>query len=557
MKYFQNMKYNLLLLLLIGILLNSTAQIAPNKYYVQFTDKDNSLYTTDNPEAFLTQRAIDRRNKQSIIITENDIPVNESYIMGVQNIGVQILNPSKWLNGVTVFTEDSTLIPLIDALPYVSATLKVTGNNAPVYDKFSNLINNNISNNANRNSNNKFELDYGLSYPQIAQLKGISLHDKGYMGQGMVVAVLDAGFTGVIEHPVFQYMWDNNKILGTKDFVNVGGDVYEGHEHGKMVLSCMAANSPGEMIGTAPEADYWLLRSEEGSAENVIEEYNWVSAAEFADSVGADVINSSLSYFGFDMPEWSYTPADMDGNTAISTIGADIAASKGILICNSAGNSGTLVGAPADGDSVFTIGSVDITGVRSDFSSIGPTADGRIKPNVMACGAGATIAVGTVDISISGYGTSFSSPILAGMVTCLWQSHPEMTAMEIQESIMSSGSTSGNPDNFMGWDIPNFTSADSSLTLINPPAILNKKVKVGPSPFRNQLIIEVDIDTSETVKVELINITGEIVLNRSYELSKYNNSIKLTGSIATLTHGVYFIKIITKHSTEIVKVIKS
>ena len=334
------------------------------------------------------------------------------------------------------------------------------------------------------------------------------------------------------------------------------GDVYVGHEHGSMVLSCMAAYLPEEMIGTSPEADYWLLRSEEAPLENIIEEYNWVSAAEFADSVGADVINSSLSYFDFDMPEWSYDYSEMDGNTAISTIGADIASSKGMIVCNSAGNSGYLVGAPADGDSVMTVGAVDINGDRAGFSSIGPTADGRIKPNVMACGAGATIAVGTSGISTNGYGTSFSSPILAGMITCLWQSHPEMSALEVMESVMESGSFATAPDNYMGWGIPDFSSADSILTSINPP--LNSKlfVSAGPSPFKNQLQIIVDTDSSEFINLELINLAGNTIMKMGYEVSRLNNNIIINSGLTGLPQGVYFLKVISKTKAQTVKLLK-
>lgn len=549
------MKSPTLLIIILTFALNSFGQIAPNKYYVQFTDKNNSPYSIGNPEEFLTERAINRREKFNIPIVENDIPVNPSYLQGVADIGVQLLNPSRWLNGVTIFTSNASLIDQINALPYVSGTLKMTDRNPDPTSKFENLIREELTQPVNTKSGST--MDYGLSYGQIEQLNGIDLHDKGFKGEGMVIAVLDAGFTGVIEHPVFQHLWDNNKILGTKDFVYVDGNVYEGHEHGKMVLSCMAAYVPGEMIGTSPEADYWLLRSEEGPLENIIEEYNWVSAAEFADSVGADVINSSLSYFDFDMPEWTYDYEDMDGNTAISTIGADIAASKGMIVCNSAGNSGYLVGAPADGDSVMTVGAVDINGNRADFSSIGPTADGRIKPNSMATGAGATIAVGSSNISTGGYGTSFSSPILAGMITCLWQSHPEMTAMEVMESVMESGSTASDPDNYMGWGIPDFTSADSILTSINPPAYENSKISVGPSPFSDELTIKVDVDTAETISVRLINIKGNIVLNRKYNVSKANNTIQLTYEISGLAQGVYFLTIDSERWTETVKVLRN
>lgn len=551
------MKRNLLLLILIGITANLFTQIAPDKYYVQFTDKNDSPYSIDNPGEFLTQRALNRRSNQGITISENDIPVNPQYLQGVASIGVELLNPTRWLNGVTVFTEDPALIAQIEALPYVSGTLKFNYSQEYSSDKFNEIMDVTGSNNSEaRNNKSTSSLDYGYAFGQIDQLNGIPLHDEGFQGQGMVIAVLDAGFTGVEVHPVFDYLWENDKILGNKDFVYMGGNVFEGHDHGHKVLSCMGAYLPGEMIGTAPEADYWLLRSEEGPHENIIEEYNWVSAAEFADSVGADVINSSLSYSTFDLPQWDYTPADMDGNTAIATRGADIATSKGILVCNSAGNSGSWIGSPGDADSVFTVGAVYLNDQRADFSSVGPTADGRIKPTAMACGAGATIAVGNADISTNGYGTSFSSPILAGMVACLWQSHPEMTVMEVYEAIKESGSYADDPDNYMGWGIPDFYGADSILTSIEPHSFGDNLVAVSPNPFRNRLKVDVNIDSAENISVEIINMAGEIVLNGYFKLTKVDNSFELTSRLTALPQGLYFLKIVTNNRTSVVKIIK-
>lgn len=551
------MKHNLLLLILIGVTINLFAQIAPDKYYVQFTDKNDSPYSIDNPGEFLTQRALDRRSAQGITIKENDIPVNPQYLQGVAAIGVEMLNPTRWMNGVTVFTEDPALIAQIEALPYVSGTLRFNYSEKYSSDKFKEIMGYEGSNNSEAGNNKSTSsLDYGYAFGQIDQLNGIPLHDDGFQGQGMVIAVLDAGFTGVNAHPVFDYLWDNDRILGTKDFVYMGGNVFEGHDHGKKVLSCMGANLPGEMIGTAPESSYWLLRSEEGPHENIIEEYNWVSAAEFADSVGADVINSSLSYATFDLPQWDYTPADMDGNTAIATRGADIAASKGILVCNSAGNSGDWIGSPGDADSVFTVGAVYLNDQRADFSSIGPTADGRIKPTAMACGAGATIAIENSGISTNGYGTSFSSPIMAGMVACLWQSHPEMSVMEVYEAIKESGTYADDPDNYYGWGIPDFYGADSILTSIKPPSFGDNLVSVSPNPFSNRLKVDVNIDTAENISVEIINIAGEIVLNEHYELTKTGNTFELSSRLTALPQGLYFLKIVTKTRTSVVKIVK-
>ena len=554
------MKRNILFIFLFGIIISSVAQVAPDKYYIQFTDKNDSPYSIDNPSEFLTQRALDRRANQGIEISENDIPVNVVYLQGVADIGVEILNATRWLNGVTIFTEDPTLIEQIEALPYVSGAIKFNYSKNFNSDKFIEISTNEI-NNETRGNNSINSLDYGLAFGQIDQLNGIPLHDNGYKGEGMVIAVLDAGFTGAEEHPVLQYLWDNNRILGSKDFVYKEGGVFNDSEHGKMVLSCMGANLPGEMIGTAPEASYWLLRSEESPHENIIEEYNWMSAAEYADSVGADIINSSLGYIDFDNPIFDHTHGALNGDSTVVTRAADIAASKGILVVNSAGNSGSdssfpWIGAPADGDSVLTIGAVRLNDQRASFSSIGPTADGRIKPTVMACGQGSTIAVGSQGISTSGNGTSFSSPIMAGMVACLWQAFPNMSIMEVQEAIKQSGSYATDPNDYMGWGIPNFYGADSILTVINPPSTSEKFITSSPNPFTNKIFVTVNIDSAETVSIELINLAGNIVLRETHNLTVYDNSFELKTELIQLSQGIYFLKVVSKNKTAVVKVIK-
>lgn len=555
------MKKNLLLLLLIGIVINTFAQVAPDKYYIQFTNKAGSIYSIDHPEEFLTQRAIDRRNKFDIDIVENDIPVNSNYIQGVADVGVDILNATRWLNGVTIYTTDPSLVDQIKALPYVSSSVKFNYKKNNISSKFSNVSRDQV-NTTKQGYSSLASMDYGYSLGQIEQLNGIALHNNGYKGEGMVIAVLDAGFSGALEHPVLAYLWDNNKILGSKDFVYMGGSVFNDSEHGKMVLSCIGANLPGEMIGTAPEAEFWLLRSEEAPHENIIEEYNWMSAAEYADSVGADVINSSLGYIDFDNPAFNHNHGAMNGDSTVITRAADFAASKGILVVNSAGNSGgsatyPWIGAPADGDSVLSIGAVNITGQRASFSSIGPTADGRIKPNVMACGEGATIAVGSDGISTWGNGTSFSSPILAGMATCLWQAHPEMTIMEIQEAIKQSGSNATTPDDYMGWGIPDFQEANSILTTTNPAIFIDNLVATYPNPFNDFLFVEINNDTTEKIDFELFDVAGNVVYSQAFEVSSNNNKVKLTNEIEALSQGIYFLKIRAKNKTVITKVIKA
>ena len=549
----------LLLLVLVTIFFQGVAQVAPGKYYVQFTDKNNSPYSLDHPEDFLTQRAIDRRTKQNISYNETDLPVNPQYITGVAATGAEILNPTKWMNGVLIYTTNPSVIDSINALPYVSVVRSVSGvatNSTKPFFK-----NESISPENKRKSkvvNREIEsFDYGFAEAQIDLINGIPLHEAGFRGEGMVIAVLDAGFDKVDVDLLFDSLRNDGRILGTKDFVTPGGNVYQAFFHGRNVLSTMAANIPGLMIGTAPKASYWLLRSENASQEYVSEEYNWVSAAEFADSVGADVINSSLGYTTFDDPAQNHTYADMDGNSTVITRGADMAASKGILVVNSAGNSAEsswhYIGAPADGDSVFSIGAVDNNGFYAYFSSTGPTADGRVKPNVTATGWGTTVSDGNNGITY-GSGTSYSSPIIAGMSACLWQAMPEMTNMEIQQAIMESASQFTNPDSLLGFGIPNYQSAWWILTSIDSNTDEGAKLAaIYPNPFSNYLTVRLLGDTREA-SVKVFNMLGEVVVEQTVSSPYYR--INLNGYQDNMPRGFYFVEIINDHKVQTVKLIK-
>ncbi len=556
--YLRNMK-NLIIIATLLIGLQSFAQVAPDKYYVQFTDKINSPYSIDQPEDFLTQRALDRRTTQGIAIVENDIPVNPQYIQGVTDQGAEILNATRWLNGVTIYTTSSSVLDAILDLPYVENVRALLDMNPGIKKSFfeEEMYGDELYETVTRSAD---ALDYGMADFQISQINGKPLHDEGYRGEGMVIAVLDGGFSGADVHPVFDSLWNNNQILGTKSFVNVGGSVFIESGHGKSVLSCMGANDPGVMIGTAPKASYWLLHSEDVKSENLIEEYNWVSAAEFADSVGADVINSSLSYVVFDDPQWDHIYDDLDGNTAVATFGGDIAASKGILVCNSAGNSGNSSfpwnGAPADGDSVLSVGSVRDNNQRSGFSSIGPTADGRIRPVTMALGSDATVAYENSGVG-TGSGTSFSSPIIAGMSTCLWQANPTMKVMDIYEAIKESGSQSNNPDNQMGWGIPDYALANSILTTVENQDIAKLElVTVWPNPFTRSLNIKFNIKTAREVKVELRNIEGTLLYLGDLQISEIGQLTDLGWDWENLPAGIYILLVKTSDGVDVERLIK-
>ncbi len=555
-------KLTLLFALLISILYS---QDLPDKYYVQFTDKNNSPYSVDNPEEFLSQRAIERRLRQGIPVDEKDLPVNPQYLQGVKNAGAQLLFPTKWLNGATVIITGQDVIDAVESLPYVSEIklityLSVKGkkstNKKSFFDneRFEPYKKGDVT-----GEKSSLDYDYGAAYAQINLINGIPLHNAGYRGQGMVIAILDAGFENVPTQPLFDSLRANGQILGTKDFVTPGGNVYTGHSHGRKVLSTMGANQPGVMIGTAPKASYWLLRPENPAQEYVAEEYNWVSAAEFADSAGADIINSSLGYIDFEDPSQDHTYEQLDGNTAIVTIGADMAASRGLVVCNSAGNSGgnwwDHLGFPADGDSVFTVGAVDNNGNYASFSSPGPTYDGRIKPNVVATGSGTTVADGGSGVTY-GSGTSFSSPITAGMVACIWQAMPDMNNMEIMWAIMESGSLSDDPNNKMGWGIPDYQKALGILTAIDSNKENNDHIiaEVYPNPFTTTLSLKLKKYLQDPLSVTMTDITGKIVYSRTFGQPGFYVGINDLDS--QLKQGIYVLEIRTQDNVQTVKIVK-
>jgi len=531
--------------LLFSILISfSSAQLIEGKFFVKFTDKNNSPYSIENPSEYLSYRAIDRRENQGILVDESDLPVNPQYLSGVEAAGAQLLNPTKWMNGVTVAISDLSIIPTIEALPYVEYVINVyepVTVQAAISEKpfFKNESYNLGPPTGQIRDLTTVSFDYGQAYNQIEMLKGDQIHDMGYLGKGMVIAVLDAGFINADIHPAFDSLWSNDRILGTRDFVDGGEVTFDAHPHGSMVLGCMGSNYPGQIIGTAPEASYWLLRPEDGDTEYIIEEYNWISAAEFADSAGADIINSSLGYTEFFDPSQNHTYEDLDGNTIPITIGADMAADKGILVVNSAGNEGNnswyYHSAPSDGFNVMGIGAVDPEGYYVSFSGHGPTYDGRTKPNVVAQGS----YVFTVDpynlFTYSG-GTSFSSPIIAGMSACLWQANPEMTNMDVKSALEQSADKYLNPDDEFGFGIPDYMMANNILTTIETQEKVTSEVYIYPNPATDQITINWNPSGNlKEGRVVVSDLAGKIILDQEF------NQLNSTLDVSIINQGTYIV----------------
>ncbi len=457
------MKKGLLLSVIFLSFFSGFAQkVAPNTWLIRFKNKANSSYSVNKPLEFLSERAVLRRQKYNIPITVQDFPVNKTYIDSIKNLGFKIYAVSKWFNHVIVYSEDSTLINKAYMLDFVD-TAKIIRNEKPKYvqPEPEEL-------DIESKPDTFYNLDYGYGKNQVRIMNLHNLHNKGFLGQGLQIAVLDAGFKNVDRLKGFDSIRTDNQILGIKDFVARDSDVYRDATHGMQVLSTMAADMPGKLIGTAPKAKFWLLRTEDEHSENLVEEYYWISGAEYADSVGADIIHSSLGYNNFDDKSVSFTYKDMNGDIAPATVAADIASSKGILCVTSAGNEGDVpwkyITSPADADSTLTVGAVSGEGIIANFSSVGPTYDGRIKPEVVAQGAFVWVLLPKRGVTFS-FGTSFSGPVVAGAVACLWQAHPECSNMEIIDAVIKTADRYSHPDNEYGYGIPNFDKADKYLNL--------------------------------------------------------------------------------------------
>lgn len=442
-------------LVLISISSFSQYKVKSNYYLIYFKDKIGNNYSIEKPQEFLSQKSIDRRNKFNISVNQQDLPVSMNYIDKLQDMGFVIKNVSKWFNCAVVYTTDSLLLEKVVDLDFVRSK--------PIYKKEKYKTKNikpvKIDEPENVESANVY--NYGLASDQVKMLNLEKVHNLGFDGKGVTIAVLDAGFFKVDKLPSFDSLWKNNQILGWYDFVDEDTTVFNVGTHGMMVLSTMGANMK-DFVGTAPKANYYLFRTEDGDSEYLIEEFNYVCACEKADSLGVDLITSSLGYNDFDDTTMSYINEDLDGNTAFSTIGVDIAASKGIFVVTSAGNEGNspwkYISAPADADSVLSVGAVNYKGAYTPFSSIGPTADGRIKPNVMGMGRMSVVQATNGNITYAS-GTSFSGPIIAGAVACLIQSNPEISNIELLYLLESCSSQTNNPDEKMGYGIPNFYKA--------------------------------------------------------------------------------------------------
>ena len=516
-------------------------------FYVQLKNKNNSPYSLLNPSSYLSARAIVRRTTFNVAVDSTDLPVNPAYIQQIENLGVHVHCASKWMNGVTVKLTDSTKMAQVRTLPFVSF-VQYTGL----------LVGAALTPPAKNNA--KSTLNYGIAAGQITQLNGTNLHNEGFRGKGIHVAVIDAGFTNVNVNPCFDSLRLQGRLLGTKDIINPASNIYSEDTHGAMVLSTMTGNMPGQYLGTAPDASFWLIRTEYGPTEYKVETDFWCSGIEYADSVGADIATSSLGYSTFDDSKMNFTYADMNGKVSRASRAANIASKKGMVVLVAAGNEGDsyntwhYISSPSDADGIITVGAVTSTGIPSSFSSFGPSSDGRVKPEICATGTSSAL-VSTGGTPTYGNGTSFATPIMAGMMACLLQKYKSQnmnhSISSLLQSVFNTGSLFSNPTAQMGYGIPDFKIADQNITDYDSvlPLEMNS-FSIAENNILKSLIIRFESENSiQQATVRVYSVTGKIML--SLPITHTSTVISTSG----FTSGIYAVCVTENGKTETRKII--
>ncbi|MGE0588130.1 MAG: S8/S53 family peptidase [Cyclobacteriaceae bacterium] len=514
------------------ILSSLVVKAQEGRYMVFFKDKVGTTFSVDNPEQFLSQRSIDRRAKHQISLSEEDLPVSADYISQVSATGAQVWYSSKWANGVLVQVENDELndilaLAFVQNAEYVAPTKSSSGGRAK---KFKSKKDSNIEV-VNQIQTNMIGLD--------------DMHADGLTGAGISIAVFDSGFTGVNLTVPFGHL-QQGKLQLTLDLVNKSGNVFQYDDHGTEVLSVMAARQDGVYQGGVPDAIYQLFVTEDVSSEFRVEEYNWLVAAEKADSAGVDIINSSLGYNLFDDSSMDYTIDQLDGSTAVVSRAAAMAKSKGILVVESAGNDGgssfKFINPPADVEGVLAVGAVTSTGNLSSFSSVGPTADGRIKPDVVALGSGVSVIKANGSSGFSS-GTSSSTPLIASLAAGLMQGYPELTSGEIFDLIIQSGNRSENPDNLFGYGIPHYLAAKQIMEggEVHVPT---SAILLYPNPISGDTLkIEMDIEPGQEATISIYSLKGQLVFQSEGQLTYGNNPVEL--DLSKFSAGLYIVRVET------------
>lgn len=540
---------NYCILILIGFFSFTESILAQDRYAIHYFYKPQTRFTIDSPSDFISQRAIDRRIKEEIPMDSTDLPVSQKYVEATTPLVESIYYHSKWLNASVVVATEEQVEELAE-LPYIEKVERIGNSFYPAGQQGKMETTSPIKFRI-RSKNSK-------AYEFQNDLLGIpAMHREGFNGAGIMIAVFDAGFLNTDKISGMKHLFDEDRIVATKDLVLPGSeDVFRSDAHGTASLSVMASNDPSKLVGGAFGAQYILCITEDASSEYRIEEYNWVRGAEFADSLGVDIINSSLGYNRFDDPSMNYAPEDMDGHTAIVSQGAALAALKGILIVCSAGNEGNgswkTLTAPADADGILTVGSVNNDLSRSSFSSIGPTYDGRIKPELAAFGSGVTVWRQLEEPNTSS-GTSFTSPQIAALAAGLWQARPEWTLEQVIQNLLRSGNMAEAPDSELGFGVPNFMDAYLGEILQIEEAGTQTLPLIYPNPMDgNELFIQ--YGEQNQCNFRMLSVTGQVIAD--HRLTRYSSENPYEISLKYLLPGIYFIECGENNHVEKFKLIK-
>ena len=527
----------LLLLALAAAAAPAAAQGTVRRHLVYFRDKAGTPFSVAQPQAFLSARAIARRTRQGIAVLPRDLPVTPAYVAQIRAVTgqPQVLYTSRWFNAALVSCDSATLariagLPSVRIATTLNRTARPALADAPVKTPAAPA--------ARTLAGRAF---YGSAYAQNKQIGVPGMHEAGYRGEGMQIAVFDAGFPGANQISALQPLYLEQRLASTRNFVDGGTSVYQRGKHGTNTLSTMAANEPGFFVGSAPKATYRLFITEDDYSEHPVEEANWLAAAEYADSTGVDVISSSLGYTDFDKPSPSYTYADMNGRTAISSRAATVAARVGMLVVSAAGNEGTTawhyISAPADADSILTVGAVDSLGNHAAFSSYGPTADGRIKPTLSAMGKDAAV-LDPSGTAFRGNGTSFACPLLAGMAAAFWQANPTLTAQQVIATLRGTATKATTPDNTLGYGLPDFGRAYNSLHPNSPLSVVAatpaEDLTLYPNPRGTGALMLVlpDALRGMPLAVRILDVRGAVVLRQQLAASSAAEVALRPGALA-------------------------
>lgn len=533
----------------ISLTLNYLCLFSQEKYFVSFNDKSSSPFSIERPSEFLSIKSIERRANQGIAIDYSDLPVSPIYLQDVRSTGAKILYPLKWFNGVVIECYGDQMVLQILNLSMVKGLEKVfePGKKSsilpeeevfPIYT-------------VQKDPNDYYF--YGSSSNQIKMLNGHLLHNNGFRGAGITISVIDAGFNKANTLPAFDSLWHSGRVLKVKDFVNPNSNIFEEHPHGTMVLSTMAGNIPGQLVGTAPEANYILIRSEDANSEQIIEEYNMAAALEYSDSIGVDIINSSLGYYEYDIPWQSHPYSQMNGISTPAAKAVNMASEKGMLVVVSAGNEGALewkhIITPADALESVAVGAVNYLGDYAFFSSLGPSYDGRVKPDIAAMGQN-TVVQSPEGFIGSASGTSLSAPIITGLAACLWQALPSITVKNLRHRIKYSSSDYFTPNIKTGYGIPNFALAIDSL----PNISRGNELGIFPNPTTGNVKIIIDEPFQNEARLMLFSSSGELLYSQIIEAQSTTFNLDIPKNYPA---GLYVVKIFSDDKSMVGKIIKT